>query len=130
MIGSALRTHLLASPAVAAITTAIQPQVLDNPLAGGITYRVAADEDEMLLDGDQSSLEEALIEIDCWDLDYMRVQALADAVEISLISYVGLFGELGVDHCRVERRFDLFETDTRLHRVQMQFFMSYYDLEE
>jgi len=31
-----------------------------------------------------------------------------------------------VDHIRKERRFDLFESDTRLFRVSLQFFVAYY----
>lgn len=120
MIAAALAQHLQG------LSSQVCPQVLDSPKDGGISYSIDGDDDQHLVDGGVSTLREALIAIDCWNMDYMTAIALADSVESSLVGYTGSFGDHHLDHCRKERRIDLFENDTRLHRVSFQFFLAYY----
>ncbi len=131
MIVESFRSHLFAAAGVAAITESIYPKHLPQHVQKpAITYGMAGDDDEQLLDGDISSLKTALFDVDCWDLSYVTAHELADAVEAALVGHTGALGTLSpatsVNHIRKERRFDLFESDTRLYRVSLQFLVAFY----
>lgn len=130
MIVESFRSHLFAAAGVAAITESIYPKHLPQHVQKpAITYGVSGDDDEQLLDG-ISSLKIALFDVDCWDLSFITAHELADAVEAALVGHTGVLGTFSpaasVDHIRKERRFDLFESDTKLYRVSLQFLVAYY----
>lgn len=130
MIIEAFRSALVADAGISSITTAIYPHHIPqavNPPA--LTYSVDDQSEDQTLSG-ASSLKTGLFSVECWDYSVLTAHSLADAVESALIGVVGDFGGLSpsqtVDHIRKERRFDLYESDTRLYRVSLQFFVAYY----
>ena len=130
MIVESFHSHLAADGGVSAIVDRIWPHwiPLDADMPA-ISYRMDADDRQYLLDG-ESSLKTALFDVECWSDSYREAHRLADAVESSLSGHTGAFGTLSpidtVDHIRLERKFELAETDSKLYRVSMQFFVAYY----
>lgn len=132
MIQEAFYSRLSASVAVTAIVGGsvfphTMPQGATKP---ALTYDFEFDTASQLLDG-VSSLREAFVNVDCWATSYALVHRLANAVEADLLG--AAHGEMGslsppqmIDAVRVERRFDLFEGDTGLYRVSLQFMIAYY----
>jgi hypothetical protein len=131
MIVQSFYSHLSNASGVLAITSSIYPHHLPQHASKpAITYGMAGDDDEQLVDGDISSLKTALFDVDCWDYSYLDAHRLADAVETAVVGHTGDLGSLSpadqVDHIRKERRFDLFESDTKLYRVSLQFLVAYF----
>ena len=130
MIVQAFYAHLSGDAGVSALTSSIYPQVIpQNASFPAITYQIESDEDSQLLTG-ISSLYEATFRVDCWDTDQITAHQLADAVEAAMVSYRGDFGSqspaITAHHVRKERgRFELYETDTKLFRVSLQFLIAY-----
>lgn len=130
MIVESFLSHLESGPGVAAICQSFYPKVLPQVYTDpAITYGVDQDSDDQLL-GDSGSLSEAIFDVDCWSVSYLTAHQLADAVEALLVGHTGALGSaspsLYADHIRKERRFDLFEADTKLYRVSLQFLVAYY----
>jgi hypothetical protein len=130
VIGESFRSYLVADAGVAAITTRLYPHHLPQHVAKpAMTYGIADDNDEQLLDG-ISSLKTSLIDVDCWDFSILDARSLADAVETAVVGVSGPIGSLSppdeVNHIRKERRLELFEADTKLYRVSLQFLVAYY----
>lgn len=130
MIVEAFYSHVIANPAVAAITTSLFPHTIPQEASlPAMTYSVGSDDRFETLDG-VSGLKTATIDLDCWSRSYLEAHALADAVESALASHTGVLGSskpaITADHVRLERKFDLFESPTELHRVSMQFTVAYY----
>jgi len=128
MIGESLVAHLLADNDVRAITTQIYPQG-DVPQSAEdttrITYTIDEDAETPVIDG-FSGLKEALVSVDAWSPRLLTARQLAGAITESLRGYAGVFGDHVADHIRRERYFELFESDTKLHRASMQFLVAYY----
>jgi hypothetical protein len=123
-------SHLAADAGVDALVGAIYPHwVPQNATFPSISYRLQSDERQQLFDA-VSSLKTALYEVDCWSLVHGGAHEIADAVESSLAGHTGAFGTLSprdqVDQIRLERKLEFFETDTKLYRVSLQFFVAYY----
>lgn len=131
MIQEALYSQLTTSAGVAAITGSVFPHMMpQGATRPAITYDFEFDVPSVLLDG-VSSLREAFVNVDCWALSYVLVHQLANAVEAALLGAAhGALGSLSppqvIDAVRVERRLDLFESDTSLYRVSLQFMIAYY----
>jgi Protein of unknown function (DUF3168) len=130
VIIEAMRGQLRNDSGISAISTAIYPHHIPQGVSyPAVTFGVDGDDNALLLDG-ISSLKEALFSVDCWDYSVITANRLADAVEAALVGARGDFGGLSpsqeVDHVRKERRFDLYEPDTKLYRVSLQFFVAYY----
>lgn len=126
MIVDSLFSFLQANAGVNAVAQGIYPQTI--PQGGAfpaITYTLDADERDQLLDS-IGDLKRALIEINAWDQDHRLAHALADAIEAALAGYRGVFGTKTAEHIRLERKFDLFESDSLLYRVSQQFLIAYY----
>jgi hypothetical protein len=131
VILQAFYSHLSADAGVSALTSSIYPLTISqNASFPAITFEMDGNDDSQLLTG-VSSLSEVLIEVNTWDLSHIVSHQLADAVEAALVSYVGDFGALSpsitAHHIRKERRFELYESDTKLFRVSMQFLIAYED---
>lgn len=132
MIHQAVYEHLSADSSVTALCSAIY--AVARPLDTGAPFMVLTLEDdrrERLVDGSQGGYRHAIFSVDCYDTQLADVIAIADAVESSLVDYRGLLGstspQVTADHIRVERRGPhIHESDTRLHRVPLEFFMGYY----
>jgi hypothetical protein len=127
MIADSLKNYLSANAAIAALCPeSIFPQVM--PLEAklpAITYSLDGDTRDQLLDV-VGALRQALVSIDVFDPDHYVAHQLADTVEGSLVDYRGAFGSKTAEHIRLERRFDLFESDSKLYRVSQQFLIAYY----
>jgi len=130
MFVESFHSHLAADSGVDALVSAIYPHwIPQNAAFPSISYRLQSDERQQLFD-DVSSLKTALFDVDCWALSYLTAHEIADAVEASLAGHTGAFGTLSprdqVDQIRMERKLELFENDTKLYRVSLQFFVAYY----
>lgn len=95
-----------------------------------VTFSIDGDLPQRLTSGEASSLRTALVSVDCWAISVVAAHRLADAVEACLLPVHGAMGaevppQL-VDDVQLERRFDLFETDSKLYRVSLQFSVAYY----
>lgn len=131
MIVESLYSHLTDDAGVSAITARMYPQTLPQEVTlPAISYFMAADNREPLIDGEMSPLKEALFDLNAWAETYTEAHQLAEAIEAALVGTVGAFGSASpadnVDTIRMERKFDLFETDTKRYRVTMRFFVAYY----
>lgn len=126
MIAAAFYAHVSADSGISGLTNSIYPHVIPPDAAiPAITYSVSDDRRGPTLNG-ASSLKVALFNVDCWSTLYSEAHALSDAVESSLAGYAGLMGAVEVDHVRLDRKFDLFENETELYRVSLQFIVAYY----
>jgi hypothetical protein len=126
MIVESFHTHLSADSGVAALCKRIWPHWIphDSEMPA-ISYRMEGDERQHLMNG-VSTLKLALFNVECWSASYAQAHELSEAVESALAGHAGTFGDDDVDHIRLERKFELAETDSKLYRVSMQFFLAYY----
>lgn len=126
MIIESFFSFLSSQATITALCKSIFPHTIpQNESLPAITYFVDEDLPEPILDG-SSSLRVSRFNVDCWSHKYTEAHALADAVEAVLVGFTGVFGTDNAGHIRLERRFDLFETETKLYRVSMQFFIAYF----
>lgn len=129
MKGEAIRSHLLADSGVAALCKKIFPADKAHGVsAPAIVYEFAEINRDQLLQG-VGSYRNCLVDFECWALKYADAHAIADAVESALIDFVGTLGtstpSIDVDHCRLERRFDIQDRDAELYGQAIQFFFGY-----
>jgi hypothetical protein len=130
MIVESLKYHLANTAGIAAINERVWPHWIPlNAVMPAISYRMDADDRQQLLDG-VSTLKTALMDVECWSDSYLESHQLADAVEAALVGHTGTIGASSpldvVDHIRLERKLELAETDSKLYRISMQFFVAYY----
>jgi hypothetical protein len=97
------------------------PQQMENPFA---SYSMDDNEDQQMLDG-VSPVRDARFSVDCYSKSYLTASQLAGAFKSALVGHRGTFGSHTVEHIRKEREFDIFEADTGLHRVSLQFLVVY-----
>ncbi len=130
MIVESFYSHMLADAAVSAITTRIFPQTIpDGQEPPAITFQLDGDDRNPTFDGVSDSLKTARFDVNAYSLEYLEAHALAEALEAALAGTRGNFGTLSppdfVDQVRMERKFDIFETQTGLHRVSLNFIVLY-----
>lgn len=126
MIVDSVYSFLAANAGIAALCQSIYPQLAPQPITGDmITYSLDSDETYPLFDG-VGSLREARVSVEAWSLDHLRAHQIGDAIESALDGYRGAFGSKTADHVRLERKFELFESDSKLYRVSQQFVLAYY----
>lgn len=129
MIGKAVYQQLLATPAVMALCKWIYPHIIPQDREPpAITYKVDSVERDRLLDG-EGTYNLAQVSLDVYTNKYNDSHVIADAIEVALIDFRGTLGKAATavdcNHLRLERRFDIFEAATRLHRVSLQFTIGY-----
>lgn len=130
MIIQALKSHLEADSAVAALIEGVYPIVIPETASPPcITYTVDDDVRERTLGG-EGPYRMVYFDLNYWAEKYATAIAIAAAVENALIDYRGTLGatspSITVDHLRLERRLpDDFEADTKLWRVSEQFVIGY-----
>ena len=131
MIEYAVRSHLLADPAVASL---IGDRMTPPPIPEGsalpcLTYTLAAiTEDHQ--EGDEDTLEMARLQIDCWATSHKQVRLLAQAVRRAMPRTTG---PVGTGTNRMEdvaihpanNGTYIYEPDTKRHRVLMEFRLWY-----
>ena len=126
MISDSFFSYLGAQSGVTTLCSQIYPltipQGVDPP---AITFTLDADDRDPLFDG-PGDLKQALIDVSSWSADHANAHAIADAIETALANYRGTFGAKTAEHIRLERKFELFESDTKLYRVSQQFLIAYY----
>lgn len=110
--------------------TSLCPQMYPLTIPEGtsppaITFTLDADDREPLFDG-PGDLRRALIEANAWHTDHAAAHAIADAIETALANYRGTFGSKTAEYIALQRKFELFETDSGLYRVSQQFLIAYY----
>lgn len=129
MIAEAFYAYVSTNAAVAAVSSPsplLYPHVMPQDHADpAMTYELDADDDQQLLSGSVSTLRRAVIDTSCWSVSVNTARTLAEALYGALVGYRGAFGDHTVDHIRLERKFELFETDTELYRVSQQFLIAY-----
>lgn len=131
MIEQALYDHLMADSGVTAITTSMypmfMPQSADPP---AITYQVIFSEQDNRFEGQTGGYRQTTMQVNCISDRYLEATNLADAVESALIDFRGNMGSVSpalfIDYLRLEMRSsDIFEDETELYRVQMDFLIGY-----
>lgn len=131
MIHQALFDHLSAASGVTALASSIYPT--SAPLgisAPFIVFTLDEDGRTQLLDGTECAYRQARFSIDAYAKTLDSAIAIADALESALTGYSGVMGttspSVNVDHVRLERRGPhLYEGDTELHRVPLEFLIGY-----
>ena len=106
--------------------TGVWPTLLPQQHAGfpAITYTLDEDTPSRLLDG-VGTMSQARVSIDVWARSYAVAHTIADAVSVGMASVRGSYGALFLDQVRKEREVDLYESDTELFRVSLQFTIGY-----
>lgn len=126
MIVDSFRTFLVAQTGVASLCPQMFPLTIPaSAKPPAITFSVDSDERDQLLD-DSGSLRRALIECSSWHTDHYMSHQIADAIESALVGHRGAFGSVTAEHIRLERRLEIFESDTGLYRVSQQFLIAYH----
>lgn len=133
MIGEAVRDQLVATTAVTdVVSTRIYPTII--PQRGeypACTYNLDFDERVRLMNGTEGDYRRATVEVNCYATRLSVAHDIADAVESALIDFRGTLGttspvSIDCDHIRLERRGpEIFEAETELHRVPLQFLIGY-----
>ena len=129
MISAALFNHLDTNAGINAVCKSVFPhRIPDGAGVPALVYRMDFDERDNLLNG-EGALRQALYAVDCYADKYADAHTIATAVEAAMIGFRGTFGatspSIDVDHVRLERKIDLFETDTGYYRVSLQFLIAY-----
>jgi hypothetical protein len=126
MIVDSLFSFLAADAGIYDRCQSIFPQTIpQNASLPAITYTLNSEERDQLMAG-VGLLKTALIDIEAWHTDHRGAHELADAIETLLAGYRGEFGSKTAEHIRMERKFELFESDSGLYRVSQQFLIAYY----
>lgn len=133
MIEEAFYSHLANDAGIAAVVSD-RIHARNIPLQGttpAITWRPDGDRRIQTLSG-QAPYKMRYFVVDCWSKSMSTVTQLADAVESALIDYRGQLGSTSpaviADHIRLERRLPtMFERETELFRVPLQFLIGYED---
>ncbi len=129
MIADAFYALLNTAPGVKAIADRIYPYTAPmnarEPLA---IYRHEGEDRTLLLNG-QGGWREARMTVDCYAARIDKAEELVEAVQDAVIDVRGNIGgdtSIYVSHARLEQRgATVFETDTELYRVPVQFLMGY-----
>lgn len=131
MLIEALVDELQAVSGLGKVYPARLPQ---EPVFPAVTYRVDADDRDHLVDGATSSLKRVLVDVTIWSPRMHEAHSGAEDIEAQLAPgtadyYPRQFGKLAAGitahHGRLERKFDLFESDTQYHGVSQQFLIAY-----
>ena len=131
MIGQAVYEQLSASQAVTSLCRWIYPHVIpENREAPAITYNVDGGERQKQIDGTTGPYYMDQVRIDVYADEYAKAWSIADAVQVELIDYRGPLGKAarGIDCdfiALVRAPFDIFEAETELRRVSLQFTIGY-----
>lgn len=94
--------------------------------SGAVTLSLTDDLPTQLLDG-VGSASTAVLEVDCWAGSLVTAESIATAVKNALVGYVGTFGDHQVTNVAKVRESHLYEDDTGLNRVSLQFEILYGD---
>ena len=131
MIEQAFYEHLTNDAGIAALVSdRIFPETIPaNQEPPAITYGFDFSYRSHTMGG-QGQYRRDLLVVNCWSLRMSEAIAIANAVEAALVDYRGQLGSsspaVEADHIRVERRGPyLFEADTELYRVPLQFLIGY-----
>ena len=125
MITKSFAKYLLANGPITAAANEIKPMKLedghDDP---AIVYSMGEDRRQRLTTG-FSSMAKATFYLDCYSTSYTTAKDLAATVDAELTDYVGAFGDHQAEQIDNISEHDLFEDDTKLYRVAMQFAVWY-----
>lgn len=122
MLESALYQYLSTHPDLAAIVgNRIYPGRLpDNPVLPAIVYARVATSRGVAHDGPLETAD-ARFQFDAWGSSYSSVKAAADRLRRALLGFVGTMGPIRAAIPRQETETDLFEPDTGLYRVSVDY---------
>jgi hypothetical protein len=117
LITQTVYSLLSGTAGITAITRSIFPSVVPQKATfPAITYQRDGAIHMQTFDG-HNSLVESSFQIDCWAKTVSGAEALAAAVKTALIDYA----VPPVNHTRIDNEIQLFEAETELHRVLLQF---------
>lgn len=125
MIESAVRTRLLGSAALAGLgVTRIEAAPANQPLVPPmITYQRIASTTSRTMEG-LAGPHRPRIQIDCWATSYVTAKQMAEAVRQSLEGWRQAAGaNEAIRGTFLDGDRDLYEPDTKLHRVSSDFFV-------
>ena len=125
MITLSLAKWMQANAPITAITADIKPQILNDDHADpAITYTLIYDEAFRVYAG-HSTLFRAEFQVDCYAAVYADSKALANTIRNELQSYVGAFGDHEAQQIDFRSERDMHESQTKLHRVMLEFTLWY-----
>jgi len=117
VISETLYSILSGAAGVTAITTGIFPSVVPQKATfPAVVYGKDSTRFQESFDG-HNLLIATLFQIDCYGKTSAEAESLADAVKNALIDY----RTSPVNRTRIDNEITLFEPDTELHRVLLQF---------
>lgn len=122
----ALRDFLLADMGVAAHIgeNAVHPSVLpeaNQRKLPAIVYSVITDTQMLSHDG-PVPLRNPLVQVDVWAGQRLDAELVAEAVIRAMVGYHGAMGDLAYTTAwRLDDSTDLYEQDTKLHRISLEF---------
>ena len=118
MIEKGLLTHLTTSITATAssIYAQVLPQDADFP---AITYFKVSAPRHYYHEGQIYA--EPRMQIDCWAYGYLEAKNLAEQVRVALSGYTGTYDSKQVMSCFLVNETDIYDMDTKLYRVIMDF---------
>jgi hypothetical protein len=107
----------------ALVSTRIYPIIMpQNPTLPAVTYQKISGVVDYVMDG--TSIKRPRIQVDAWAKSYGAVRGVAEQVKAALDRYTGTMGGTGgveIIGTWIENETDLFEPDTGLYRVSLDF---------
>jgi hypothetical protein len=121
---AALFNYLKGYAGLAALVgTRIYPLIMpQNPTLPAVTYQKISGVVDYVMDG--TSIKRPRIQVDAWAKSYASARAVAEQVKAAFDRYTGTMGGVGgvqVIGTWIENETDLFEPDTGLYRVSLDF---------
>ncbi len=125
--------YLSSQPAIASAVThdgvvSIFPLTLaETATLPAITYQIVSYSENLVLDGQQTKVNPMRLQVDCWDMTYDGVQALASAVNDSLSGFYGMMGSVAVGIGMLENFIDEYDSERRQYRKVIDYKLVFYD---
>ena len=127
MIVDSVYTHLSTAAGIKAIAgSSVFPlTVPQGSQFPAVVFTLDSDEIDQLLD-EVGELRRAMVSIDGYSTNHVEAHQLGDAIEAALTGTHGPFGSKTAEFITLQRRFEMFESDTFLYRVALQFLIAYH----
>lgn len=110
---------------IALVGDRIYPYVMpDGCEKPSITYQRIGTEVVHTMQNDPG-LTSPLFQINCWSEDFLDLLKVAKQVKLALQDFSGLMGDIAVQSVSLEDERQEYESDTKLHSIQLDFLIWY-----
>jgi Protein of unknown function (DUF3168) len=117
VISATLYSILSGASAITSLTTGIYPTVIPQTATYPAIAYSKLSTSRVDSFGGTNDLTSGIFQIDCYARSASAAESLAAAVKSTLIDY----GTRPINRIRIDNELSLFETETELHRVLLQF---------